>query len=223
MSQGLEYAVDLVFCIDKTGSMSPVINRVKEHALRFDSDLRERMKIKSKEISELRVRVIAFGDLYHDKDAWLLESDFLSLPDSSDQFKEFISNIKVDGGGDEPENGLEALALAIKSRWTTAGHRRRHVIVIWTDATAHPLEMRAEKGISKYQELPTNFDALKDEWDSQSIGANGRRLLIFAPEAYPWSDVFNHFDEAILFPSKAGQGLAEHEYEQILDVITASI
>jgi hypothetical protein len=33
--RGLKYAVDIVFCIDVTGSMTPIIDQVKNNALRF--------------------------------------------------------------------------------------------------------------------------------------------------------------------------------------------
>lgn len=223
MNQGLDYAVDIVLCIDKTGSMSPVIDKVKQHALRFDGDLRDRMKNKDKFINDLRVRVIAFGDIYHDREKWLIESPFYTMPDDSDKFQSFVNGITVEGGGDEPENGLEALSIAIKSPWTSAGNRRRHVIVMWTDASAHRLEKRSEVTLPFNVESPASFDDLKDLWDSQYIGQNSRRLVLFAPESYPWSDVFNHFDEAILFPSKAGAGLADIEYGQILDMLSSSV
>jgi hypothetical protein len=34
-AKGLRYAVDIVSCIDVTGSMSPILDRVKDNALRF--------------------------------------------------------------------------------------------------------------------------------------------------------------------------------------------
>ena len=39
--QGLTYHVDLDFCIDATGSMAPVIDQAKEHALHFRQVTRE--------------------------------------------------------------------------------------------------------------------------------------------------------------------------------------
>ena len=37
--RGLSYAVDIVFCIDVTGSMTPIIDQVKANALRFYDDV----------------------------------------------------------------------------------------------------------------------------------------------------------------------------------------
>jgi hypothetical protein len=223
VSNGLEYAVDLVLCIDKTGSMSPVIDRVKQNALRLYEDLTNKLAEKHKAVNQLRVRVIAFGDIYADHDRWLLASDFLRLPDQADAFKKFVEQITPDGGGDEPENGLEAVSIAIKSKWTSAGDRRRHVIVVWTDAPAHQLEKRADSDLEMPEALPTNMGELKDLWDGQAIGQNARRMIIFAPDAYPWSDFREHLDQVWLLPTRAGEGMREHEYGEILDVLSASI
>jgi hypothetical protein len=220
---GMEYAVDLVLCIDKTGSMSPVINNVKENARRLHDDLKLKLDEKHKTVSQLRVRVIAFGDIYADKDQWLFASDFFKLPADAGSFKGFVDKIAAEGGGDEPENGLEAIALAIKSNWTAEGHRRRHVVVIWTDASAHRLEKRADTSSDLAGDLPKSIDDLKDLWDGQSIGQTAKRMVIFAPEAYPWSDIRMHWDQVWLLPTRAGEGMKEHEYDEILHVLAESI
>jgi hypothetical protein len=219
----MEYAVDLVLCIDKTGSMSPVINYVKENARRLHGDLKIKLDEKHKTVSQLRVRVIAFGDVYADKEQWLLASEFFKLPADASTFKSFVDEIAAEGGGDEPENGLEAIALAIKSDWTSEGHRRRHVVVMWTDASAHRLEKRADTGTDAAGDLPKSIDELKDLWDGQSIGQTAKRMVIFAPEAYPWSDIRMHWDQVWLLPTRAGEGMKEHEYDEILHVLAESI
>jgi hypothetical protein len=224
MSQsGLEYAVDLVLCIDKTGSMSPVMDLVKRNALRLHDDLKIKLNEKHKAVSQLRIRIIAFGDIYADKDQWLRSSEFFTLPAAAENFKGFISEITPEGGGDEPENGLEALALAIKSPWTSEGHRRRHVVVVWTDASAHKLEKRADSSVDVAEILPKNFNELSDLWNGQAIQQNARRLIIFAPEAYPWSDLLTHWEQVWLMPTRAGEGMKEHEYDEILHVLANSI
>jgi hypothetical protein len=222
-SGGLEYAVDLVLCIDKTGSMSPVIDKVKKNALRLHDDLKLKLDEKHKAVSQLRVRVIAFGDIYADKDKWLQSSEFFSLPDQADTFKAFVSKIVPEGGGDEPENGLEALSLAINSSWTSEGHRRRHVVVMWTDASAHKLEKRADSSVEVAEKLPKDFNDLSDLWNGQAIDQNARRLVIFGPEAYPWSDLMTHWEQTYLMPTRAGDGMREHEYDEILHVLANSI
>ncbi len=54
--RGLTYAVDIVFCIDVTGSMTPILDQVKANALRFYGDVQSNLVAKGKNIDELRVR-----------------------------------------------------------------------------------------------------------------------------------------------------------------------
>ena len=224
VEQSMKYAVDLVFCIDKTSSMVPLIRRVKENALRFHEDLTARMEEMNKRIDELRIRVIAFGDVYFDGADWLKESEFFELPGEIAQYNNFVADIKATGGGDDPESGLEALALALQSDWTKGGDRRRHTVVVWTDTSAHELERAAAEQPSSYPaEMPKSIDELTDQWDGQGIDASARRLILFAPDVYPWSDIAAHWEEVVHFPSKGGDGLGEMDYGSIMSMLAHSI
>ena len=143
MSLGLQYHVDIVFCIDCSGSMGPVIDLVKEKVRKFPIDLKDALATKEKQVHELRIRVVAFRDLESDSDA-LEVSEFFMVEPSTDSanFESFVSRLGASGGGDEPESGLEALAIAMGSDWTDKGDRQRHLIVMFTDASAHKLEDR---------------------------------------------------------------------------------
>ena len=57
--QGMDYTVDMVFCIDATGSMENltgsqkrIINMVKENALRFYDDMLHKMEAKHKPMAK---------------------------------------------------------------------------------------------------------------------------------------------------------------------------
>lgn len=223
--QGLSYHVDIVLCIDATGSMSPIIDKVKENALKFYDDLSVQMRQKSKHIDKLRVKVIAFRDYYVDGDMAMQVSPFFTLPDEKSAFQAFVSRIQADGGGDEPENGLEALALAIQSDWSKEGDKRRQIIVLWTDASTHPLEFKADSKPQNYPttQIPKNFDDLTDLWDGQTMNRAAKRLILYSPDAYAWTDIANHWENTIQYPSKAGEGLSEIDYQTILDAIANSV
>ena len=223
--QGARYAVDVVLCIDATGSMSSIIDRVKHSALRFYDDLMAKMRTKGRSIDELRVRIIAFRDYYADGANAVSESDFYSLPQEKEGFNAFVRSISADGGGDDPENGLEALALAIQSDWTTAGDKRRHVVVVWTDTSAHPLERNEGSKPGNYpNDLPKNFDDLTDMWEGQTyLNISTKRLVVFAPDAYAWTDIANNWENVVHYPSQAGHGLSDIDYETILDAIAESV
>ena len=224
--QGLKYNVDIVMCIDCTGSMGDLLNTVKENALKFYPDLRARCESKDKDISNLRIRVIAYRDFYADGPEALKDSGFLNIPEQESEFKNFVNRLTPDGGGDEPENGLEALAMAINSDWTKDGDKRRHVIVVWSDASTHPLEKPETKNSYYPSGMPANFDELTDWWeDSQGgkMSKAAKRLVLFAPDAYAWTDIGNNWTNTIHHPAKAGTGLEDVDYETILSTIVNSI
>jgi hypothetical protein len=222
--QGLKYTVDIVLCIDATGSMAPIIEKVKSNALRFYEDLLATMAQKSKSIDTLRLKVIAFRDYYYDEDESMAESTFFTLPEEKEAFSKFVSDLKAEGGGEEPESGLEALALAIRAKWNTTGDKKRQIIVVWTDASVHPLEKDAHAKPANYpKNMPANFDDLSDLWDGQYMSRAAKRLILYAPDAYAWTDMANHWENTIQYPSKAGEGLGEVDYQTILDAIASSV
>ena len=224
--QGLKYNVDIVMCIDCTGSMGHLLDLVKTNALKFYHDLREACAAKDKNIDELRIKVIAFRDYNADGADGMNETKFFNIPAEDADFKAYINSLTPDGGGDEPENGLEAVALAINSDWTKGGDRRRHIIIVWSDASAHQLESTITKNSYYPSGMPANFNELTDWWEDEQGGKmnkSAKRLLIFAPDAYPWSDMGLNFQNAIHFPARAGEGLSSVDYQTILNSIVNSI
>ncbi len=227
---GMDYTVDMVFCIDATGSMEDttgsqkrIINIVKENALNFYNDFTKMMDGKSKHVRQLRVRIVAFRDYLADGENAMMMTDFFLLPQQKDIFESCINSITASGGGDIPEDGLEALSYAIRSDWTAEGTKKRQVIVVWTDAGTHDLGFGAT---SPYypKGLPTSMAQLTDWWDNEAyIHPNYRRLVIFAPDEPGWSYISQNWDNVIHFPSAAGNGLAERNYEDILNVLANSI
>ena len=222
----ITYNVDMVFCIDATGSMGGVIDMVKNNALSFYSDVTNAMAEKHKTIDKLRVRIVAFRDYLADGDDAMLVTDFFTLPDQTDDFEKCIRSIEAFGGGDDPEDGLEALGYAIKSNWDTEGMKKRQVIVVWTDATTH--EIGYGRSASNYpSKMAHSFDELTSWWgDRQNKGfvnQNAKRLLLFAPNGPHWSTISDTWDNVIHFPSVAGKGLGEFDYAQIIDSISNTI
>lgn len=225
MNQGITYAVDIVLCIDLTGSMYPIIDRVKESALSFNDQLRAALEADHKHIDQLRVRVIGFRDFYFDGKESIEASDFFDLPADNARFSAFVRGLHATGGGDEPETGLEALALAIRSPWSKSTARSRQVIVVWTDASAHPLDKDAGAKPGAYpQDLPADLDELTDWWEGQTyLNHRSKRLVIYAPDAAGWSEIGTTWDNTLHCISQAGAGLKDHEYTEILDSIANSV
>ena len=227
-AQGLDYTVDMVFCIDATGSMEEfgggqkrLINMVKEGAISFYDDLSKSMSAKHKQIRQLRIRVVAFRDYLADGEAAMLVTNFFYLPEQAKEFEDCINSISAMGGGDIPEDGLEALAYAIRSDWTNEGARRRQVIVLWTDADPHPLQYGSS---SPYYPsgMPRDLGELTDWWDNY-MNPTAKRLVMFAPDEGGWEYISSNWDNVVHFPSQAGNGLAEQSYADIMNVLSNSI
>ena len=183
------------------------------------------MEEKGKMIDDLRIRVVAFRDYYVDGDNAMRTSPFFRLPQEKEQFATFVNPLQADGGGDEPENSLEALALAMQSDWAKSGDKRRQIIVMWTDASAHPLEKNASAKPGNYPKaLPQDFDELTDMWEGQShMRMAAKRLIIYAPDAYAWTDIATHWNNTLHQTSKSGEGLSDVDYRTILDAIANSV
>lgn len=223
-SRGVSYSVDIVFCIDVTGSMDPILDAVKANALGFYDDVQTNLTAKGKNVAQLRVRVVAFRDLAADGGAAVEESPFYELPAERASFSEFVGGLTAEGGGDAPESGLEAVALAINSPWTRVGDRRRQVIVLWTDQPAHPLDPSIIPA-DLSPRVPADFSALTDAWEDEQgvMGSSSKRLILFAPDGPGWSDISSVWENVVHNPSTAGGGLSEVDYGTIIDSIGNSV
>lgn len=223
--QGVYY-VDIVMCIDATGSMSPVINEVKKNATSIHERFLEGMEEEGKDVEKLRIKVITFRDYKCDAEP-MKESKFFVMPDEVDEFNAYVNGIEVKGGGDLPENALEAISLALKSDWVTeSGVRKRHAIIVFTDAEALKFSDRAD--CAGYPEgMPKDLAELGAWWEgtSQEMGGSydpiAGRLVVFAPNAYPWSDIqaWNRYWPSF---SPAGAGLEDVDIQNAIDLLVGS-
>lgn len=237
---GISTFVDIVFCIDLTASMAPLINTVKELTLNLYDDLiKEMREKKSRIVKQLRVKVIGFRDFYCDGQYALEESSFFTLPEQKNEFSSFVRKLEAKGGGDEPENALEAIALAMKSNWVKVTNsnteKARNVVIVFTDASAHPLEKQLDGVDENYPKgMLKSYNELYEAWCGQGslAGSTGEyvmdkmaeRLVIFAPEdAYPWSDMAEEIDYAAFVPISAAKGGAEIGKRTIIAQISGSI
>ncbi len=194
-----EYHFDIVFCLDVTDTMNacyPIIaDKICSLYEVFSTKLHERSDGKDK--MKLRVRIVAFKDYMSDMDA-MTESDFFELGEDLDKLKAFLGSIEVNGGGDPPENALEALTLAIRSDWTPADRFTRHLIVLCTDAP--PLELRAREWCSGYPaDMPKDLNELRDLWEEQT-DRRAKRLLIYGPKCEPWEEMGLYWSNTLFIP-----------------------
>ncbi len=94
--------IDIVFVIDETGSMQPFIDAVKDNIKRFSGRLRSQG-------FDYQLGLVRFTDVV----TW-------SSPELTDDvatFERWVGEIQAAGGGDIPENSLEALKAATNIKY----------------------------------------------------------------------------------------------------------
>jgi len=221
-----KYNVDMAFCIDVTGSMDNIIEIVQNNALNLYQDVKKSMEKKGKHVDTLRVRIIAYRDYLADEGDAMLVTNFFTLPQEADNLKKCVNSLVAKGGGDDPEDGFEALAYAIKSKWNNEPGKKRHVIVLWTDDDAHDLGYGKSSGYYP-KGMAANFGELTDWWgyetDPGYMDQEAKRLILFAPDMDGWKKVSGNWDKVLHYPSDAGNGLKDVEYSQIISAISQTI
>ena len=228
---------DVVFCIDATDSMTPLIDKVKKMTLSFPEELNSRLEASGRKVRRLRVKVIAFRDFYVDGPDAMMQSEFFELPEENERFNSFVFAINAEGGGDYPESSLEALAEAMKSDFLTGPGRKRHIILLFTDAPAHKIEKHWE-GVDEYypNSMFSDTNELFEAWNGKVQDALGghavpitkmqkkaKRLGIFAPEVWPWNDVERDLEYAIRKDLEADRGGTDLDMEDVYSFLVKSM
>ncbi|MGB8411386.1 MAG: FHA domain-containing protein [Candidatus Binatus sp.] len=119
--------VDIVFVLDVTESMQPYIDAVKQNVIAFAQDLQSNSR-------DYRLGLVTFEDYvvsaYPDCNC-AYRNSFTS---DVKQFTEWVGSLHAGGGGDIPEDQLDALAYAAKFPFRPEAEG---IIIIVTDAPAH--------------------------------------------------------------------------------------
>lgn len=130
--------------------MLPTIESVKEHARDFYDDLNAELKKRGvRPFDLIRAKPIAFADLESDGVDTLIPYRFFDMRTEAEAFKQTITDIRMNNGGDTPEHGLDCVSAAMRSEWFASGnsipdtplkaHQIYPLVVIWSDAPTKPL------------------------------------------------------------------------------------
>ena len=230
-----KYETEIVFVIDSTGSMNRFTRMLRYYEKDFYRMISESLEKEGILIDDLRVKVINFKDFAYDGDEAIRQSRFFNLPEEKKEFFEWVPD-RTFGGGDEPESALEAIAVAMRSDWTTEkipDIKRRHVILVFTDASAAPLKDASRPGRSKcsrienpaYPEnMPNNLEELEEMWNGTSNTLKGmpdrkaKRIGIFAPDVWPWNTIAE-WDQCFWNPCRGGCGLSDVSIYDVVNII----
>ena len=225
---GKKRNIDVVFCIDGTGSMAPCIESVKANAKRFHEEFVSQMTMSGSEIDSMRARVIVFRDFECDGEGALEASPFFELPMDEAEFANCLAGVSASGGGDYAENGLEALYTAMCSDFTT-GSNDRQVIALFTDADALELQDPSRKSAANYPaDMVKDEDELLTAWMCMSqsstykLRERNKRLVIFAPEGSKYKTLAEKFNRSVFDPVDMSKGLGEIDFADIIKILVAS-
>lgn len=213
--------VDIVLCMDATGSVaeSEKGSSVLDWARHFSARLSSKVYDPIYRVSQCRIRVIVFRDFLADGKNALLSTDFFLLPQQQDALESYLGGISPEGGGDEQEDGLEALALAIRSPWQNDPTLKRQVIILWSDAKPH--ELGHGKLSSFYPNgMPQSLAELNDWWEDDSvIGQRAKRLVLFAPDEGFWRELSDNWEFTWHFPEALEEEFDDAAFDQLLHMI----
>ncbi len=218
---------EIVYVIDGTGSMQNLLEAAKNNALGMHQRISEALKKKNGVLKMLRIKVIVFRDIYVDAKPFIQSPDFFNFPEEAEEFRCFIDSIQAAGGGDEPESGLEALSMAIRSNWRQNIGKMRHIIIVMSDASAHRLDNPqrfVDPSFAYPDGMPASLDELHLSWiDPQGrLNMRAKRLALFTPNAYPWNEIANWDMTSPIF-SQAGAGMTEENYSSVIKFISDSM
>lgn len=209
------YKVDIVFCIDSTGSMTPIIDQVKRNAKEMPDRIRRGCDEKGKKIEALRFRVIEYRDLVEDpRDQAMIEHAFT---ENAEEFCAQVDRIVPQGGGEMPESTLDAIVQACKSDWAVVqGRNKRKIIVVMTDAPPRELhEASLQPGEGRDVQTVLNYYA------NMQTGSEARLLLI-APEYPEYKELAK--EEFVRYTAiSPGNGLDEIGFDEVVDWIVNSV
>lgn len=216
--------IDIVFCIDGTGSMTPCIDNVKNNARRFYADFAKAMTDMGSDIDMMRIKIIVFRDYKSDGQNSMVESAFFELPTEEAEFSAYLDSIHATGGCGEDANGLEAFYRAMKSDFTT-GAKDRQVIVLFADTTAIPLGKRGN--YAGYPSDMVDDKGLLETWmctqsHSSKLRERNKRLVMFAPKGSCYEEMKQRYNRSVFTPVEIHSGLDDISFADIIKIIAAS-
>lgn len=195
--------VDILLCIDGTASMKKIIDEVKGNISSFVNNLIKNLTSENLEIEAYRIKIIVFRNLDFDGDSWYQETPFYDLEKNQLKLDNFLSGVEAVGGSpDTPfEDGLSALSIGISNSNWSFGPDDIQIIGLWTDTESK--DLNAELDNFK-PGTPNTYDDLKKYWvEYFLIKAPKARLLLFAPDVYPWNNILEEWPQSIHYRSSS--------------------
>lgn len=200
---------DFVFVLDATATMGVFIDRFRREFLPKVTELIREKAGKA----DVRYKIIVFRDYGSEGAAAMKESKFFAIPEEMRELEHAMLFVEAGGGGDSPENGLEAIYYAMKSDFASG----TQTIFFFTDADA--VKMGARKGCEGYPEDMTDEKGLKEIWLGKKpsyITQSGKKLILVAPENTAYSRLAKELDNTVFVPAAKSGNLNDIEFFDLL-------
>ncbi|MCL2415838.1 MAG: Hsp70 family protein, partial [Defluviitaleaceae bacterium] len=123
--RGVVGDVNIIFCIDTTGSMDTYINGVKDRAIEFSQILADKG-------ANFKLGLIGLGDLKEKE-----KPSVYNFTDDVPKFQKQVKNIPRTYGGDIPESALDSLETAVELLDTVRDPMAKAIFILITDAPPH--------------------------------------------------------------------------------------
>uniref|UniRef100_A0A914QHB4 VWFA domain-containing protein n=1 Tax=Panagrolaimus davidi TaxID=227884 RepID=A0A914QHB4_9BILA len=105
--------IELCFLLDVTGSMQPHIDECRD-SIKQIVEILKPTKTKYAGIAKLlRLSLIGYRDHCDEK-----QFEILNFTESPEEFREFVSSVPADGGGDQPEDVFGGIEKALELPWS---------------------------------------------------------------------------------------------------------
>ncbi|MBP6672417.1 MAG: VWA domain-containing protein, partial [Bacteroidetes bacterium] len=171
-------ALDLIFVLDVTGSMGGTIDGVKNNIIEFADSLKKRGV-------DYRLGMVTFLDEIE---------NVYDFTNDVNAFKQLVALQNAHGGGDAPENSLEALYRATQYPFRNEANR----VVIWiTDITYHENNVVTQRTKTQVVNALLNSDVTV-----HAIGPQAYQTVWYNPIIEPtggkFYDIYGNFRDILL-------------------------
>ncbi|MCP3924995.1 MAG: VWA domain-containing protein [Desulfobacterales bacterium] len=154
LKEDINRVVDIVFVFDDTGSMSNEIRGLRDKVIEFANIIK-------KSNFDFRLGLITYKDKIYKP---------FRMTDNAGQFQTWVSRLKARGGGDEPENALDAIDDAAKQTYRKDA---KVIFILITDATFHAANkitsLTMHSVVSDLKEKNIQFHAVGPNMDQYKV------------------------------------------------------
>jgi hypothetical protein len=201
--------IEILLCIDCTGSMEDTINSVKRNADKFIDNIKLKFPREKYRIDQYKVRIVQFRDIHADGKTSIVGSKFYDLEKKSKEFNDYLNKLEGSGGSnlDREEDGLEGLAFGLKTTNWNFDPQDIQIIALWTDISSHKLEDNQKRNLPYYpKNMPRNLKEFSSYWNTIFLRkAPNASIVIFAPNDYPWKQIGKVWGNSYHITSVLGQ------------------